>query len=233
MSLQKLGFDTGGSPKDRGHRQFSVAGGAAGSLGTIQAIYEVTGIDRLSIQAVWSAGQVTGSLVVEDGDDVAVAAGTATWTFANGAFDASMVGGSFTVTGAAEAGNNATFVITAVNSATEIETDDGTAVTETFVGAGMTFSYTYDGDGDITGTFAVAVSNSYIPNPDSSQPAVRDGAWTDVTARIDDIDDPAGTAGNTDIDCGFVSQCFVRVTLTPAAGGGLVDFYASGKAYNR
>jgi hypothetical protein len=228
MSLQKLGFDTGGSPKDRGHLQFTVNNG----VNNVSAIYEVPGVDRLSVQGVWAGGSVTGSIDVESGDDVAVSGGVATWTFANGVFDASMVGGTFTIAGAAEAGNNATFTITAVNSATEIETDDGTAADETFDGT-ETFTTTYTATGNVTGAWVVECSNSYIPNPDSSQSPVRAGTWTVITTRISNITNPAGTAGNTDIDCGFVSQCFIRITMTTTAGGGLVDLFVSGKAYNR
>jgi hypothetical protein len=230
MSLQKLGYDDAGSPFERGHTRLQVPDG---STAPIELILEVPTTDRVSVQAIWSAGVLSVPVAVADGDDVDVDAGVATWTFAGGAFDAAHVGGTITVTGAAEPENNGTFEITAVNSATEIETDDGDLVDETFVAAGMTVTLEYEADGDITGTWSAACSNSYIPHPsDPSETPLRAGAWTTITARLVAAPtNPAGTAGSADIDFGWVSQSFVKVILTPSNGGGYVDLYASGKAY--
>ena len=68
----------------------------------------------------------------------AVNSGTGVWTFANGAFIPSYVGFVLVIAGAANAGNNGTFVITAV-SPTTITTATGSLVTESF-GSGVSAS---------------------------------------------------------------------------------------------
>jgi hypothetical protein len=64
----------------------------------------------------------------------AVVASTGVWTFVNGHFTASMIGASLIVSGAANAGNNAAFVITAV-SPTTVTTATTGLVNESFTGA--------------------------------------------------------------------------------------------------
>jgi hypothetical protein len=70
----------------------------------------------------------------------AVVAATGHWTFTNGAFDSTYVGAAMTIAGAANAGNNGTFIITAVISATVVVTAITGLVNETF-GGGVTDSF--------------------------------------------------------------------------------------------
>jgi hypothetical protein len=80
----------------------------------------------------------------------------------------------------------------------------------------------------------VYTSDSYNPNPTDPQNeavALNAGTWTDRTdAFTADFTDPAGSAGNGEIHGTFVEAAFVKITLTPSAGAGNVDIYASGKS---
>lgn len=88
--------------------------------------------------------------------------------------------------------------------------------------------------GNLTAATKVLASNSFIPDPQDSQVSgarapLRLGAFTDITSRVSKTTDPAGAAGNQDVDVGAVSQGFIRLDITQSAGSGQVDVYVSGK----
>jgi hypothetical protein len=88
--------------------------------------------------------------------------------------------------------------------------------------------------GTIDGPFKVYMSNSYNPNPEFPQDetkALNPGNWVDVTTRYTaDTSDPGGGAGETEIHGTFVECAYLKVTLTPGSGSGVLDGYLSGKS---
>ena len=72
------------------------------------------------------------------GDSVVASSGT--WTFANGKFDATMVGSTFVVSGPANAGNNGSFVILTVTSPRVFTTATTGLVNETFASSAIAAS---------------------------------------------------------------------------------------------
>lgn len=190
-------------------------------------------MDGISFQIV--AGDYIQPLVVEDGDSVDEDTGTSTWTFANGAFTAGMVGGTITVSGATEAGNNDTFEITAVNSATEIETTDGSPVDETFTTA-VNVIVTVDGD-PIQATFTVEVSDNFVR---ASLPGLNQipyaGDWGVVTSKFANSGSPffPAIAAITADGAPYYQMTplvgrFVRWVITPTDGTGNLSFLYSAK----
>ncbi len=159
-----------------------------------------------------------------------VVASTHTWVFANGAFTADNVGGTLTITGAANSNNNGSFTIASVTNSTTIVTG-GTQTNETFtVFAAMTATVT---DNTVDGTWKIEVSNdlSGAGNSAAGQ-APTTGTWTDVTSGFKQLDDSTaiatvahGTAATKNqyvqpASGAPLSARAVRVTFTPTGGKG-------------
>lgn len=73
------------------------------------------------------------------GDAVDISLGYGSWAFTNGAFDQTFVGAAMTIAGASQPGNNGTFIITAVDSATSVRTAV-TGLADELLGVGVTCS---------------------------------------------------------------------------------------------
>jgi hypothetical protein len=56
--MQKLGYNAGGSPKERGHTHFDVVG-----AGNNDVILEVPDVDDLDVQVVWD-GTITATITI-------------------------------------------------------------------------------------------------------------------------------------------------------------------------
>ncbi len=135
-------------------------------------------------------------LITHDADDSVVAL-TGNWRFDNGAFTADDVGGTITVTGASNAGNNGTFTILTVPSATHITTSTSGLVNETF-GVDVEAVITRE---LLEGSWAVEISNDYTPDSfsgDFGQDPDDPGHWTDITdlfsPSIADVDSAVATS---------------------------------------
>jgi hypothetical protein len=190
-------------------------------------------IDGISFQVV-TAG-FSSSFTIEAGDSVAEAAGTATWTFANGFFTADMVGATITISGAGEAGNNGDFVITVVTSETVIETTTTTEVDETFTGVETILVESEEEPLQVT--FTVEISDNYSRGGISGLNQVPNaGDWGAVTTKFANTGSPffPAIAGITALGAPYYQMTplvgrFVRWTLTPSAGIGNLSFLFSAK----
>jgi hypothetical protein len=109
-----------------------------------------------------------------------VVASSGTWHFVNGNFTADDVGGSFTVTGASNSGNNGTFVILTRVSATNVTTATTGLVNETF-GPGVAVSLS---DDTLAGSWKIEISNdvSLASGGGNFGQTPTAGHWTDITA---------------------------------------------------
>lgn len=154
-------------------------------------------------------------------------AATGVWTFANGAFTDADVDRTITVAGAANTGNNGTKTITAVNSATEIETAITGLVDETFDPDDVTLIVE---SGPLQATTEVEVSNDYVSErlPGLNQvPGA--GHW----ANVDDMFSPAPpaiTAATTEFfQADPLDARTARILIIPTAGAGAVSMWYAAK----
>lgn len=153
----------------------------------------ISGTDALVSTPInaMSTNDIVGAQLVVDDDgrdithdaDDAVVAGTGNWRFDNGAFTAADIGGTITVAGASNAGNNGTFTILTVPSATHITTATTGLVNETF-DADVTVSLVR---AQLEGAWTIEISNNYTPSSfggDFGQDPDVAGSWTDITSAF-------------------------------------------------
>jgi len=173
-------------------------------------------------------------LLVTATDSVTTAA-DATWVFANGQFTAAMVGGTFVVKGATNAGNNGTKTITAVTNATTVVTAAGTTVTETFTAA-VNVIVTVSAD-PIQAAFTVEVSDNYsrAQAPHAGQVPYA-GDWAPVTTKFANTGSPffPAIAAITADGSAYYQMVpfmgrYVRWVITPSAGTGNLSFLYTAK----
>lgn len=163
--------------------------------------------------------------VIVTGTDHVVAA-TRTWTFANAAFTAADVGGSITVAGATNAGNNGTFPIASVTSGTVVVTTGGTQVDETF-SASVTLVVTKK---TVAGVWTLQASNSYNDGGMGFGAVAAAGSWPDATSLLNAT--PTAVSAPSDQYRqlqGFGGRA-LRLTLTPSTGSALVTVYCFAKS---
>ncbi len=164
-------------------------------------------------------------VVVTDTDSVVAASGT--WVFANAAFTDADVGGSITVAGATNVGNNGTFEILTLVSGTSVTTAITGLTNETFEADDVTLSVE---SAALEATTEVEVSNDYVQAtlPGLNQiPA--DGHW----ANVDDMFSPAPPA-ITEATAEFfqadpLDAMNARIIIIPTAGAGAVSMYYCAK----
>jgi hypothetical protein len=153
-----------------------------------------------------------------------VVASTKVFSFANYTFTG-LVGATITISGAANSGNNGSFVISAVTTHTATCSTASGLVNETF-GAGVTVTVTHsETAAKPTGTWTVAMSNNYTPasNGSSYGQAPSQGDFTDCSALFSS---PAAIASVTDHGSQFVqppghfSARSFQITFTPSGGKG-------------
>ncbi len=185
---------------------------------------EIQGARRVSLQLL--AGSVRDILVTATDS---VVASSHTWTFKNGMFTAADVGASLTVTGAAQANNNASVTI-ASQTGNAIVTG-GTQTNETFV-PGAPLRVSVARVSTLTGTWLIEGSNDYSPGGAAvNGQAPEGGHWTDITARFSPtITNPAGSALRQLVSADLGVRAF-RVLFTPASGTGDVYVIHSGGSY--
>lgn len=167
----------------------------------------------------------TREVVVDAADSVVAATGV--WTFANAAFTDADVGGSITVAGAANAGNDGTKTIVAVNSATEIETAITGLVDETFDPDDVTLTVEA---GPLEASTSVDVSNDYVSSklPGLDQ-VPSEGHW----ANVDDMFSPSPPditeATSEFFQADPLDARTARINIIPTAGAGLVSMFFCAK----
>ena len=205
------------------------------------AVFHVTGTNQVTIaptqyhfdgcafQLITEAATRT---ITHDADDSVVAL-TGTWRFDNGAFTAQDVGATFTVSGAANPGNNGTFTILTVVDGTHVTTATTGLVDETF-GAGVTV--TLSGGVALQGAWTCDVSLDYV---DAHLPGLNQlanaGHWAPVSTKFANTGSPffpaiaaVTTASNQYLQMyPFVGRA-VRWTFTPSTGqGNITILYAA------
>lgn len=186
---------------------------------------DIQGARRVGLQL--ETGSVRDLLVAATD---AVVASTHTWTFKNGGFSASDVGATVTVSGAAQANNNAAVTISSVTDANTIVTN-GTQTNETFVPGGA-LRVLVARVSTLTGTWAIEVSNNYSPGGAAvNGQAPNGGSWTNVTsAFLPTITQPAGAVTNQYVQADLGARAF-RVRFIPASGAGDIQAIHSGGSY--
>lgn len=190
-------------------------------------------LDNIAFQLKWvvEAGRTVAHTAAD-----AVVAGTGTWRFDNGAFTAADVGGSFTVAGAANAGNNHTFVILTRVDATHVTTATTGLVNETF-GSGVTMSLVRALP---TGVFTVETSqDGQTNNQSGAQTKIDPGTTGKITLSgilgpVTLVPSTAGTsptanASSTNIRCNQVEAPYIRLSYAPTTGGGILQGGFAGK----
>lgn len=161
-----------------------------------------------------------------------VVAGTGVWHFTGGAFTANDVGGTITVAGATNPGNNGTFTILSSSDATHVTTATAGLVNETF-SASVTLTVT---GAALTGSWKFEVSNDYAAANWGGQNATA-GYWIDITSSfyptIVSVTAPYPAAsGGQYAQLAPIGSRDVRVTFTPATKAGLVSVYGFAKSSN-
>lgn len=200
----------------------------------IQAIFPLAPFDSASLHLVCE--QNTRTVVVTGTDSVV--ASTGTWTFANANFTANDVGGTITVAGATNGGNNGTFTILTRVSATQITTATAGLVNETF---SAVVSLIVTGAA-VTGAWKVELSNDWARQ--GLYQNVTSGYWSDVTALFANTGSPffpaivavsaaypaaSGNQYSQMAPCGARSA---RVTFTPATKAGLISIYKFARSWS-
>ncbi len=170
----------------------------------------------------------TRTVVVTGTDSVVAISGT--WTFANAVFTTNDVGGTITVTGATNAGNNGTFTILTRVSATVITTATTGLVNETFsASVGLTVT-----GAPVTGSWLIEGSNDYAKANWGGQNATA-GHWADLATLIYpalvSVTAPYPAAsGNQLLNFAPLGVRTLRATLTPATKAGLISVFGYGKS---
>lgn len=90
-------------------------------------------------------------------------------------------------------------------------------------------SYTLVWTGTPAGTFAVSVSNDYIPNPNgvNDLPA-NAGTWVPLT--LSSIVSAQGDDGSAHIDIDTIAAAWIRLTYAASTGAGVLNATIAGKS---
>jgi hypothetical protein len=183
------------------------------------------GLSLLAMSLKWAA---PAARVIAHNAADAVVASTGTWHFVNGAFTAADKGGTFTVAGASNSGNNGAKIILTVVDGTHVTTATTSLVDETF-GGGVTVSLQ---DLDAKGTFGLEVSDDGEQagsNPVAPTLHVGAIAKTVTFSASPNADASAGIMSTADF-----GHHWARLTYTPDAttpGAGLLYAAATGKGF--
>lgn len=182
-------------------------------------------VDGLSF--IVAVANATRSITVVAPD--AVIAGSGTWRFGNGNFGPGDVGGTFTVGGASNGGNNGAKVILTVVDATHVTTATTGLVNETFNPAAVTVSLA---DLAVQATIKIEVSNNFSP-PGGTFPTLGQvpnvGKWADITSQFSPSPAAITAAGNQFIQAYPLVAQRARITITPTAGASLISLYYCAK----
>lgn len=200
----------------------------------VQAIFPLGSFDCMSLHLVCE--QDTRSVVVSGSDSVV--ASTGVWHFTGGAFTANDVGGTITVSGATNPGNNGTFTIVSSSDATHVTTATTGLVNETFSGSvGLVVT-----GAPVTGAWKIEVSNDW--SRQGLYQNVTAGYWADITAKFSDTSStfvPAivsvtaaypAASGNQYVQAAPIAARSMRVTFTPATKAGLVSVYKYARSWS-
>lgn len=168
-----------------------LGGGFTTNVAVISSIDSTADFDGLSLGLIVDYAQ--DQIAVDDGVD-AVVASTGVWTFTNFTFTG-LVGAKLVVSGAANAGNNGTFAITAVSTDTATTATTG-LVNETFGPNVVVYVIHSETASHPAGAWKIFGSNDFAPGT-SVAPGVNNqasvtqygqppqsGHWTDVTAQF-------------------------------------------------
>lgn len=185
---------------------------AIGSTTPISAVFPMIDFDNVGFQLKTLNSSRAITVTVAD----SVVASSHTWHFANGNFTANDVGAALTVSGAAQANNNATVTIASVTNATTIVTG-GTQTNETFSNGttlasvadiALAGAWTFQADNQ----FEVATDYNSIPNA---------GSWPDCTGLFTTVA-AITTTSDKYAQCANFAARAVRATFTPTSGTGAV-----------
>lgn len=187
-------------------------------------------MDAVGLQLIvdYQVDQVT----VADTDNVV--ASTKTFTFSNYDFTG-LVGATITITGATNAGNNASFVISSVTSAHVVVcTTASGLVNETFDPTKVTVTVAHtESAATPAGDFTVLASNDYVAPGAGGVTPSNTGHFSDVTALFAK---PTTIAPVTDAGSQFVqSPCSARhlkVVWTPSGGKGVATVAVFAKSWS-
>ncbi len=149
----------------------------------------------------------------------AVVGASKTWTLSEFTFTG-LSGASIRVSGATNAGNNGTFVISSVTSAHVIVTTTATGlVNETFSAAVLV--EVIRTDAPPAGTWKIEVSNDFVPNSNSNVygQKTQAGTWTDITSAFSPTIAAVTTAGSQYVQADLTARD-IRWTFTPTSGQG-------------
>lgn len=163
-----------------------------------------------------------------------VVAGTGVWTFGNFTFTG-MVGAKLVVSGAANAGNNGTFLITAVSGHTATTATTG-LVNETFGVNVVVFVIRSETASVPAGAWTIQGSNDFVGAGNATmygQPS-QPGNFADITALFSGLS--AVTTASSQIIVptnGNVAVRAIRATFTPTGGRGTARVARFGKSWAR
>jgi hypothetical protein len=186
---------------------------------------DIDDIPNIGFQAVWDTAAAR-TPVVTNTD--AVVSGTKTWTFANAAFTAADVGGTFTITGT-DLGNDGTYTIASRTNATTVVSVEAPTADETFDG---TEALTIESAGP-TGDIIVEISNDG-PVGDGDGKKVFSGNLgpTELTLTTDQIAGfPAGTASDFYFEFVGIAARWIRFSYDATSGAGTLKVGANAKVH--
>jgi hypothetical protein len=92
-------------------------------------------------------------------------------------------------------------------------------------------SYDISWTGAPVGTFAIQVSNTYVPNPSPGNLPLNPGTWTTIPQNVFTgvYPTPAGTPSNGALDFDVTGFTWVQLVYTPTSGSGSLTVVVSGK----
>jgi hypothetical protein len=156
----------------------------------------------------------------------AVVASTGNWRFDNGAFTAADVGGTITVANASHSGNNGTFTILTVPSATHVTTATTGLTDETF-GVTVTMSIT---SAPLQASTEVEVTNDYT---NATLPSLGQNPSEGHWANVDDMFSPAPpditAAGNRFFQADPLDARTARIGIVPTDGASMISMFFCAK----
>lgn len=213
-------------------------GGFTTTTPVISSIDHTGDFDGLSLGLIVDYAQ--DQIAVIAGTD-AVVASTGVWTFGNYTFTG-LVGAKLVVSGAANAGNNGTFAITAVSGHTATTATTG-LVNETFGPNVVVYVVHSEAASHPAGSWKIFGSNDFSPGT-LAQPAMASqygqppgsGHWTDVTAQFTV---PTTIAAVTDQNAQLVSPAghfshrHYYAQFTPTSGKGTCRVPAFRKSWGK
>lgn len=181
----------------------------------------IEGVDDLSFQVSWTINERT--IVVTDTDNVT--AGTKTWVFANGAFTAADVGGTFTITGTAGGLNDGTYTIASrTNATTIVSTEAVPGGDETFAGT-ETLTLTQIAP---TGTLTIEGSNDG-PAADADTRQEQPSGLVGPSLIDTFADNPAADESSAVLPLPKRAEVWARLIYARTSGFGSLNCAFSGK----